>query len=68
MSRQEKTSKPNEVEYSYNDTITYTCPTRGQVTQIVKVTRYKSVAPPDKLVPELEILKELDDLYEPETD
>jgi len=38
-----------EIEGTYTTTITYTCPKRGKITEIVKVTKFKGQkAPEDK--------------------
>lgn len=53
-----------EIEQEYWQEVTYTCPTRGKVTQRVKVKRFRGQKAPDKPEFELDILKqeEEDDL------
>lgn len=58
--KREKKEEPRkeEIESSYYEDITYTCPKRGKVTERVKVKRLASQKIPDKQVAyELDILK-----------
>ena len=41
----EQKSNPNKIKRRYEDYVTYTCPVRGVVTELVTVTEYESAVP-----------------------
>jgi len=44
-----KDKETREIESTYKTTVTYTCPKRGKITEIVTVVKYKAQkAPEDK--------------------
>ena len=61
MAEQKKREKQTVKYTTYKDSITYRCPVRGVVTQVVSVKRYETPSPPESLetLPELEELTKI---------
>jgi hypothetical protein len=70
MAEQKKREKQVLNYTTYSQNITFTCPTRGLVTQTVSVKRYDTPSPPssNETLPELEELRKIYDSEETSLD
>ena len=67
MNKKEKKGGP-EVENTYTTTITYNCPVRGKVTQVVKVNRFTGQKAPENTLEASEVSELLDSVVDMEDD